>query len=182
MTRVTLYRRSFSWLLAGVVACQGSSQAGVDSANSSTDESRVVVLPFVTIGDSGGRYFGVGLATEVERSLVEDHHLVIVPSPARLPGPTGLSRNDSSLAALGDSVRASHVLTGTIKREGPRTEIVVRLVRTRDSLALWSGTYWRETAKLHVLPAELTADVVDALRRAPPLKGAVRRLESQGPR
>ena len=131
------------------------------------DSSRIAVLPFATSGDSGGRYFGVGLATEVERSLAKQQHLVIVPSNLDGGAAPNFQTNDSSLAVLGDRLGASHVLSGSIRRQGPRTEIVLRLVRTRDTLALWSGTYWRETSALHVLPADLTADVVEALRRAP---------------
>ena len=160
---------SLACLIVGLptVACQDVRQTDVDSTAVLDSSSRIAVLPFETSGDSGGRFFGVGLATEVERSLVTEHNLTIVPLSPDADGSAIVQTNDSSLAVLGERLGASHVLTGSIRRRGPRTEIALRLVRTRDSLALWSGTYWRETSALQLLPADLTADVVDALRRAP---------------
>lgn len=164
-------------VLLTAAVCLGSCRdpdTKTGTSSTGTDSVRVTVVPFETIGDSGGQYFGVGLASEVERSLQSEPGVIVYHWSQTPPGKAA-SRNhvaleDTALARLGAGLGATHVLAGTIRRDGSRTAIAVKLVRVRDVLALWSGTYWRETAQLQPLPSELTTDVAAALKSSPKLR------------
>jgi TolB-like protein len=145
-----------------------------DSGLATPDSVRIAVLPFATVGDSGGRYFGLGLAAEVERMLDSVEHVTVQPWNQEQNSVTWKdvpsSDDDSGLARLGHRLGVTHVLGGSVRRDGARTGMALKLIRVRDGLALWSGMYWRETSGLHVLPEDLTADVAEALRTAPKVK------------
>jgi TolB-like protein len=134
-------------------------------------DSTLLVVPFETLGDSGGGWFGVGLAADVERLLSTGAAVTIYPWKADLYANasrgTSLS-NDTTLLYLGRTARVSLVLGGSLKREGVRSELSLRLLRVSDGTNLWSGTYWREAASLPSFPGEIALEVANALRHAPP--------------
>src|SRR5687767_359694 len=88
----------------------GTSAKGPDSV-------RVTVVPFETIGDGGGQYFGVGLASEVERSLQSEPGVIVYhwsqTRPGNVASRSRVALEDTSLARLGAGLGATHVLAGT---------------------------------------------------------------------
>lgn len=154
-----------------VVACRGEgSRDGTDSPRA---ESSLLVVPFETQGDSGGNWFGVGLAADVERLLSNEAAVAIHPWNSVLmskhSGRASMS-SDTTLLQLGREADVVLVLGGSLRRHGTRSELFLHLLRVSDGLTLWSGTYWREAAAMSSFPSEIAVEVTDAVRHAPPLR------------
>src|SRR5688500_5178580 len=99
------------------LAC-GSSEGASVGDTAATDPLLIAVVPFPTIGDSGGGYFGVGLAAELERTLGSVGQLPTQPwsntsapeSPDKVPG----SSDEKALRELGTRLGVTHVIGGNI--------------------------------------------------------------------
>jgi len=104
--------------------------------------TRLVVLPFSNLSeDSAQEYFADGLTEELIAQL----------GPL-CRGKVGVIARWSSMVfkgslqrarEIGETLRADHLLEGSVRRDGPRVRITVRLVETASEAELWSKTYER---------------------------------------
>jgi len=101
--------------------------------------TRLVVLPFSNLSeDSAQEYFADGLTEELIAQL----------GPL-CRGKVGVIARWSSMVfkgslqrarEIGETLRADHLLEGSVRRDGPRVRITVRLVETASEAELWSKT------------------------------------------
>jgi tetratricopeptide (TPR) repeat protein len=67
-------------------------------------------------------------------------------------------------AQIGQQIRASHVLAGSLRRAGNRLRITTQLVDTQTDFPLWSERYDREMADVFELQDEIARKIAEALR------------------
>ena len=80
--------------------------------------------------------------------------------------PTVLSFRDkpATPAQIGNILRASYVLTGTLRRAGNRLRITTQLVDTQTDFPLWSERYDREMKDVFEMQDEIARKIAEALR------------------
>lgn len=117
----------------------------------------IAVAPFIDL--SPGRqdqWFADGLTEEVLSTLARTRDLRVA---ARLP-----SVGDPTQAAR--RRRVAHVLTGTVRRAGPRVRVTVELIRAGDGVHVWSQSYDRTGGDIISIQEDVGVHIAQALKTA----------------
>lgn len=121
----------------------------------------IAVLPLRDLGnDASLGYLAESLAEELTHALGQVAGLRVA---ART--------STAALAPLGDDPRrigqalgVTHLLRGSLRRDGERVRVVVSLIDAREGYQAWSHTYERPGSGLADLPADIAAAVASALQ------------------
>jgi TolB-like protein/DNA-binding winged helix-turn-helix (wHTH) protein len=150
-------------LVAGLVAAWFLREGGRESP----DAPRLAVLALTTprAGDAG---LADGLTEELTVSL------------ARVPGLRVVARNsamqfksgDAELGEAAEALGASHLVTGSVRKNGERLRISVHLAEAASGNEIWAETYDRAEADLFGMQADVAAAVAAALKLRPPSDGS----------
>ncbi len=120
----------------------------------------VAVLPIVNLGGNPeNEYFADGLTDELTVAL------------ATVPGLRVASRtsafkykgSDVTAQEIGEALRVTTVLEGTLRRQGSRLRYSAQLIGVEDGLALWAGTYEREASDVFALQDDMAQAILGAL-------------------
>jgi adenylate cyclase len=125
---------TFGWMFATGKLRIGSPVADSSPAPSSQAASRgprLVVLPLATLGEGTGPGFARGVTDEIIKSLV-DFNIFATASPATQ------SLEPASLATLREDYQAGYALSGTVRTDGDRVRVTVRLTDTEFGTQLWT--------------------------------------------
>ncbi len=133
------------------------------ASESATDSTapRLAVLPFANLSpEPANAFFADGLHEEILSTLAE-----------RIPGIAVISRTTmmsyrQTPKPLGEVARelgATHVMEGTVRREGDHVRLTLQLVDAGTDRYLWSQTYDRALASAMTLQSEVAADVATQL-------------------
>jgi non-specific serine/threonine protein kinase len=120
------------------------------------------VLPFADLSpDRDQGYFCEGVAEEVINALVALGRLHVAPRTATFqvgagtPGPI-----------LGERLGVTAVLEGSVRKDGERLRITVRLTTVADGYCRWSERYDRQLQDVFAIQEEIAANTVRALQGA----------------
>jgi adenylate cyclase len=128
---------------------------GADVAHS------VAVLPFVNLsGDPANEYFSDGLTEEILNALANVPELNV---PARTSS-FAFKGKAEDVVVIGQRLRVTHLLEGSVQRAGDRVRITAQLIDARSGLHQWSHTYTIETKDLFAAEDEISRDVARELR------------------
>jgi TolB-like protein/DNA-binding winged helix-turn-helix (wHTH) protein/Flp pilus assembly protein TadD len=121
----------------------------------------IAVLPFDDLSEQAGNAFlSAGLTDELIISLGRLEGLKVVARSSSL----SLRNRYEDVRAIGDILRVDAVVEGTVRRAGNQLRVSAQLSSTRDGFLLWSQTFDRDLGDLLQLQAEISADIVAALR------------------
>jgi TolB-like protein/tetratricopeptide (TPR) repeat protein len=152
------------WMLglAAVVAAAGYVGARRLGTHAAGDDRSLAVLTFTTIGaDTGARYLAEGLADGITTSLSGVRRLTVVSRTAvRRLADTGAR---STPGGLGRSLRAAHLVGGSIQRAGARLLVTVELVRSESGEQLWTARYDTVASDVLGLQASVAQAVASAI-------------------
>jgi TolB-like protein/Tfp pilus assembly protein PilF len=132
----------------------------------------VAVLYFENLSaDSADAHLSDGLTEEVTSRLADLARLQV-----KKPNRTALRRLQDSvpdLAAVAAVLRVRYLVEGSLRREGPRVRVSVRLIR--DGFQIWGVDYNRSTAGLLALQEEIAREVATGIagRLAPADRAAL---------
>src|SRR6185295_6092283 len=121
----------------------------------------IAVLPFVNLSsDPEQEFFSDGMTEEITASLtkVADLHVVGRSSAFQFKG---LSPD---LRTVGQTLGASHVIEGSVRKAGDRVRITAELVRADNGLQLWSENYDRQLTDIFTIQEDIAQAIVGALR------------------
>ena len=111
-------------------------------------------------GAKEDEYLRDGITEDIitELSKIKDLHV--------FSRPTVLAFRDRPVtpAQIGAQLSAAYVLTGTLRRSGPRLRISAQLVDTKTDFPLWSERYDREMQDIFELQDEIARKIAEALR------------------
>jgi DNA-binding SARP family transcriptional activator/TolB-like protein len=115
----------------------------------------IALLPLRAIGDSPD--FVSALTEEITTSLAQNRLVVRSPSLAGL---------DPMLQArrAGQALRVEYVVDGGVQRGKGQLRVTLRLVRTRDGIVQWAGSYDVEEASAPTGVRDVAADAVRRIR------------------
>ncbi len=140
-------------------------QAGVDAARSASLDPRIgvslAVLPFANLSDDETQtFFSDGITEEIITALarIPDLRVVARESASQFKG----ERRD--LRAVGQSLGATHLIEGSVRKAGARVRITARLVKADDGVNAWSSTYDRELNDVFAIQEEIATSIAGALR------------------
>ena len=121
----------------------------------------IAVLPFADL--SPGRdqgYFCEGITEEIINAVVRLGRLHVAPRMSAL----GSAFAGSGVQALGERLDVAAVLEGSVRKDGKRLRITVRLTNVADGYCLWSERYDRELEDVFAIQDEITANTIRALQ------------------
>ncbi len=124
-------------------------------------ERSVAVLYFENLsGVKEDEYLRDGVTEDIITELSKIRGLKIFSRP------TVLAWRDKPVtpAEIGQQLKASCVLTGTLRRAGQRLRITTQLVDTQTDFPLWSERYDREMADVFEVQDEIARKIAQALR------------------
>jgi adenylate cyclase len=98
----------------------------------------VAVLPFASqASDSGSDYFSDGLTEDITAALGRFKQLTIIAHAAVLP----YRGKQLPVAQLGQALHARYLVTGSVRRLGPRLRVAVQLTDATNGSQLWADQY-----------------------------------------
>ena len=128
----------------------------------STVDSRpvIAVLPLENLSDDPEqRYFSDGVSSDLITDLSRVSGLAVI---ARQ---TSFAYRDDNLEAgeFAGKVGASHVVVGSVRRQGQRIRVNVALIDAGRNLEVWAERYDRELDDIFAVQDEITQQVVESL-------------------
>jgi serine/threonine-protein kinase len=121
----------------------------------------LAVLPFANLSpEPENEYIADGITEEILNALTQ------------LPGLQVAARTSSfafkgrtpDLAEIAAKLHVAHVLTGSVRKSGPRLRITVQLVTARDGFPVWSERYDRQTDDIFRIQDEIATAIAHKLR------------------
>ena len=123
---------------------------------------RLAVLPFENLSpDPNNAFFADGLHEEILSTIAE-----------QIPGVDVISRTTmmsyrtnppKPLAVVAHELAASHLIEGSVRREGNRIRLTLQLIDAHDDDHLWSKNYDRTVADMLTLESQVAAEVAGQL-------------------
>jgi serine/threonine protein kinase/tetratricopeptide (TPR) repeat protein len=121
----------------------------------------IAVLPFADMSaEKNQEYFSDGLAEEILNKLARIPTLRVVArtSSFQFKGKTG------DLRSVGDTLNASTILEGSVRKQGNRVRVTAQLIKAADGFHLWSDTYDREVTDIFAVQDDIAKAVTAALQ------------------
>src|SRR5207244_1600364 len=73
-------------------------------------------------------------------------------------------RGKQNAREIGDALRVSHVLEGSVRRDGARIHLNAQLIDTRTDTHVWAEEYDRDLADVFAIQSEIAKTVADQLQ------------------
>lgn len=98
----------------------------------------IAVLPFEDYSaDQSQQWIADGLAEEMLNELAQIPELLVTSRRASFQ----FRDNTVPIAEVADALGVTHVVEGSVRRDGPKVRVTVQLIRANDSFHLWSKNF-----------------------------------------
>lgn len=125
------------------------------------DGPRVAVLPFVNMSASTeDEYFCDGITDDIITRLSQIGDLRVISRRSAM----GFKESAESIDVIAARLGATHVVEGSVRREGKRLRIAAHLLDASDDAHLWASTFDRDVADVFAIQSEVAKRVASALR------------------
>lgn len=142
----------------------------------------IAVLPFENLSrDEELNYLAAGLAEDTSASLAQiDLKNLRVMGRASMTAVAALGK---PTAQVGRELGVDYVVTSSLRAEGPRIRVTSQLVRSTDSVIVWTASFDRELTGVLGLQRELSIAIAEQvrLRLSPEVRQAVARRQTMNP-
>src|SRR5438128_5995231 len=119
----------------------------------------IAVLPFGnSSGDKEHAYFSDGVQDDILTKLAKIADLKVI-SRTSVMG----YRGKQNMRQIGDELRVSHVLEGSVRRVGARLHMNTQLIDTRTDAHIWAEQYDRDLNDLFAIQSEIAQKVAERL-------------------
>ena len=133
------------------------------SRNAASSEKSIAVLPFDNSSDENANaYFVSGIHDDLLVNLSKIANLKVISRDSVMPYRT-VARD---LRAIGRELGTRTVVEGSVRREGTRARINVRLINAADGRQMWAENYDREVADVFTVQREIAESVASELNAA----------------
>jgi non-specific serine/threonine protein kinase len=142
-------------------ALRRDSGSGRSASPQTASDTSVAMLYFENLsGAKEDEYFRDGMTEDVITELSKIKGLRVFPRAAVL------AYRDKAVTGpqVGHELRASHVLTGSLRRAGNRLRITAQLVDTTTGHSVWAERYDRELQDVFEVQDEIARSITQALR------------------
>jgi TolB-like protein/Tfp pilus assembly protein PilF len=120
----------------------------------------IAVLPFENLNDQKeNSVFADGVQDDILTKLAKIADLKVISRTSVMN-----YRGKRNVRQIGDALRVSHVLEGSVRRSGARLHMNVQLIDTRTDTHVWAEQYDRDLNDLFAIQAEIAQKVAAHLR------------------
>lgn len=125
--------------------------------------SSIAVLPFVNIsGDKEQDYFSDGLCEELIDHIVHSADLKVISRTSSFQ----FKGKNEDVRSIARKLGVTHVLEGSVRKDGQQLRINAQLIRASDGVHLWSQTYDRNLVDIFKVQEDIGNEVSQALHVA----------------
>ena len=130
-------------------------------AVAATAHPSIAVLPFVDMSTAQDQaHFADGLSEEILNILAHADNLRVIARTSSF----SFRDENADIKTIARRLDVSHVLEGSVRKEGNRLRIVAQLIDASNSAHVWSDSYDREERDIFGVQREIASAVADALR------------------
>ncbi|HEY4783929.1 MAG TPA: tetratricopeptide repeat protein, partial [Chthoniobacterales bacterium] len=124
-------------------------------------ERSIAVLPFESLSDNrNDAYFADGVQDEILSNLARVSQLKVISRTSVMTYRPGGDRDLRSIASV---LGVANVVEGTVRRDGNRVRITIRLVDARTDETLWSEIYDRSLTDIFAIQSDIAQKVATNL-------------------
>src|SRR5437773_2745690 len=120
----------------------------------------VAVLPFENLSDvKEHAFFADGVQDDILTKLAKIADLKVISRTSVMQ-----YRGKQDVRQIGDVLRVSHVLEGTVRRSGGKVHLNAQLVDTRTDTGIWAEEYDRDLNDVFAIEADVAQSIANRLR------------------
>src|SRR6266540_2690598 len=120
----------------------------------------IAVLPFENLSDEKEHaFFADGVQDDILIKLAKIADLKVISRTSVMQ-----YRGKQDVRQIGDLLRVSHVLEGTVRRSGGKVHINAQLVDTRTDAGIWAEEYDRDLNDVFAIETEVAQSIANRLR------------------
>jgi serine/threonine protein kinase/tetratricopeptide (TPR) repeat protein len=120
----------------------------------------IAVLPFENLSDNKeNAFFADGIQDDVLTKLAKTGDLKVISRTSVMP-----YRGTHNTRQIGNALRVSHVLEGSVQRAGSKVRVNAQLIDTRTDTHVWAEQYDRDLRDVFAIQNDISRSVVGALK------------------
>ncbi len=120
----------------------------------------IAVLPFENLSaQKENAYFADGVQDDILTKLAKIAGLKVISRSSVMK-----YRGSQNTRQIGEALRVSHVLQGSVRREQGRIHVNAQLIDTRTDTHVWAEEYDRDVAEMFALQGEIARKIAEQLR------------------
>jgi TolB-like protein/DNA-binding SARP family transcriptional activator len=169
--------RALNWMVAGGLAAMmviffsyqfaartTSQQTGIEAAKSAASAAAgaiaIAVLPFVNLsGEADQEFFSDGMTEEITSTLSKIPGLRVVGRTSAFQ----FKGQNKDLIAIGQALHATHIIEGSVRKDGNEVRITAQLIRSDDGTHLWTESYDRELKGIFAIQEDIAKAIAVSL-------------------
>jgi serine/threonine-protein kinase len=142
----------------GVMIWKGESER-LPASNSAVHEKSIAVLPFENLSnDREDAFFADGVQDDLLTKLAKIGDLKVISRTSVMQ-----YRGKRDTHQIGDALRVSHILEGSVRKTGAWLHINAQLIDTRTDTHLWAEQYDRDLKDMFAVQSEIAQKVAERL-------------------
>ena len=142
-------------------------EIGVTDTAPRANTVSIAVLPFANLsGDSNQQFFSDGMTEEVTAALAKIPGLQIVARTSAFQ----FRNSNRDIQAIGQQLHASHVIEGSVRKDGERVRIAVQLISATDGKHVWAEEYDRRLVDIFATEEDIARMVAASVSKPLGLK------------
>ena len=131
-----------------------------DKSVTKPKDKSIAVLPFTDMSPAKDQeYFSDGLSAELITALAKIPDLKVAGRTSSFSY-KGVNKN---LEAIGNELRVSTILEGSLRKSGNQLRITAQLINTDDGFNIWSDSYEVELTDIFSVQDKITKSIITAL-------------------
>src|SRR6266513_2523816 len=120
----------------------------------------IAVLPFENLSDEKEHaFFADGVQDDILTKLGKIAELKVISRTSVMQ-----YRGKQDVRQIGDALRVSHILEGTVRRSGGKVHVNAQLVDARTDAGIWAEEYDRDVNDVFAIEAEVAQSIANRLR------------------
>src|SRR5437870_5582433 len=132
----------------------------IETTTSIAPEGSIAVLPFENLSDDKEHtFFADGVQDDILTKLAKVAALKVISRTSVMQ-----YRGKQNAREIGAALRVSHVLEGTVRRDGARIHLNAQLIDTRTDTHVWAQEYDRDLTDMFAIQSEIAKTVADQLK------------------
>src|SRR5260370_37173892 len=111
-------------------------------------------------GDAAQEFFSDGMSEEITSALakIPDLRVVARESAFQFKG------EKKDVRAVGQALGATHLIEGSVRKEGNHVRIAAQLVKAEDGVNVWANSYDREMTDVFAIQEDIARSIAMSLR------------------
>ena len=127
----------------------------------------VAVLPFLNLSaDKDQEFFSDGMTEEITTALAKVPDLRVVGRTSAFQ----FKGENKDLRAIGQSLSATHLIEGSVRKAGNRVRITAQLIKADDGTHIWAEDYDRELTDVFAIQEDIARAITTSLHMTLELK------------